>query len=113
MNQHAAALILSALLGELLGTGALPIFAQDPAYSAASKRLLAEQSIEVVGGFDVLGFTLVDENTVVMSIHPDVAVRQVVADLRGRRPWSGTGPSRLRRRERCGCLRQIKTGRRR
>ncbi|ORY66549.1 uncharacterized protein BCR38DRAFT_296954, partial [Pseudomassariella vexata] len=81
MTQHAAALTMASVLGELLGTGPLPILAQDPAYSPASKQLLADEGIKVVGGRGSLAFTHVDEQTVVFSCHPNIAVKQVVADI--------------------------------
>jgi hypothetical protein len=81
MTQHAAALTVAAVLGERLGTGPLPILAQDPAYSLVAKRLLVDVGIEVVGGRGSLAFTHVDESTVVFSCHPNIPVKQVIADI--------------------------------
>ena len=81
MTQHAAALTMAGVLGERLGTDPLPILAQDPAYSLVAKQLLIDVGIEVVGGRGSLAFTHVDEGTVVFSCHPNIPVKQVVADI--------------------------------
>lgn len=81
MTQHAAALTLATLFGELIGTEPLPVLVQDPAYTPESKQVLTEVGFEVVGGLGALGFTHVDDDTVVMSCSPDVPVKQVVADI--------------------------------
>ncbi|CAH0058872.1 unnamed protein product [Clonostachys solani] len=80
-TQHAAALTLSTILGERLGREPLPVMVQDPAYSEADKKILKEAGIEVIGGFGSLGFTHVDEETIVFSCHPNIPVRQIVADI--------------------------------
>ncbi|CAI6096278.1 unnamed protein product [Clonostachys chloroleuca] len=80
-TQHAAALTLSTILGERLGREPLPVMVQDPAYSEADKKILEEVGIEVIGGFGSLGFTHVDEETIVFSCHPNIPVRQIVADI--------------------------------
>ncbi|CAH0046347.1 unnamed protein product [Clonostachys solani] len=79
--QHAAALTIANVIGKRLGVGSLTVFCQDPIYNDADKRVLAEAGIQVVGGRGGLGFTLIDEDTVVFSCHPNIPVKQVVADL--------------------------------
>ncbi|CAG9986331.1 unnamed protein product [Clonostachys byssicola] len=79
--QHAAALTIAKVIGKRLDVGGLTVFCQDPIYSAADKRVLAEAGIQVVGGRGGLAFTYIDENTVVISCHPNIPVKQVVADL--------------------------------
>lgn len=81
MTQHAAALTMAAVLGGRLGTGPLPVLAQNPAYSPMAKRLLADEGIEVVGGHGSLAFTHVDDDTLVFSCNPNIPVKQVVADI--------------------------------
>ncbi|KAK7212434.1 hypothetical protein V2G26_019612 [Clonostachys chloroleuca] len=79
--QHAAALTIAKVIGKRLDVGGLTVFCQDPIYNDADKRVLAESGIQVVGGRGGLGFTYIDENTVVFSCHPNIPVKQVVADL--------------------------------
>jgi hypothetical protein len=81
MTQHAAALTMAKVFGEQIGTGPLHVVAQDPAYSPAARRLLTNEGFEVIDGIGCLGFTFVDENSIVFSVHPDVPVKQIVADL--------------------------------
>ncbi|VUC23782.1 unnamed protein product [Clonostachys rosea] len=80
-TQHAAALTLATVLGERFGKEPLHVMVQDPAYSEADKKILEEVGIEVIGGFGSLGFTHVDEETIVFSCHPNIPVRQIVADI--------------------------------
>lgn len=54
-------------------------FAQDPAYDAADRTVLAMEGISVLE--DPYGFLAVDETTVVISVAPSVPVRQIVADI--------------------------------
>ncbi|VUC37014.1 unnamed protein product [Clonostachys rosea] len=79
--QHAAALTIANVIGKRLNVGSLAVFCQDPIYNDADKRVLAEAGIQVVGGRGGLGFTYIDEDTVVFSCHPNIPVKQVVADL--------------------------------
>ena len=81
MTQHCAALTLAATLGAQIGKPPLKILAQDPAYAPNQVTLLAEEGIEVVPGIGALGFTYVDEDAIVFSCHPDVPVKQIVADV--------------------------------
>jgi hypothetical protein len=80
--QHLAAIDVASILGSRAGAGkTLPIMVQDPGYSDTSKRLLAAKGVDVIGGFGSLGFTFVDENSIVFSFSPDIPVKQVVADI--------------------------------
>ncbi|CAK7217231.1 hypothetical protein SBRCBS47491_003094 [Sporothrix bragantina] len=54
-------------------------FAQDPAYDAADRAVLAMEGISVLE--DPYGFLAVDETSVVISVAPSVPVRQIVADI--------------------------------
>lgn len=54
-------------------------FAQDPAYDAADRTVLAMEGISVLE--DPYGFLAVDETTVVISVAPSVPVRQIVTDI--------------------------------
>ena len=81
MTQHAAALTVAKILGERAGTDPLPVLAQDPWYSPVAKRILTEAGIQVIDGHGALAFTHVDEHSLVFSCHPDIPVRQIVADM--------------------------------
>ncbi|KAM5360946.1 hypothetical protein ACJZ2D_013400 [Fusarium nematophilum] len=81
MTQHAAALTLATVLGELQGTSPIPVLTQDPAYTPVAKQLLTELGIKIVGGLSSLGFTLIDYDTLVFSCHPDIPMKQIVADI--------------------------------
>jgi hypothetical protein len=80
--QHAAALTIAKVIGKRLEVGGLTVFCQNPIYNDADKRVLAEVGIQVMGGRGGLGFTYIDENTMVFSCHPNIPVKQVVADHR-------------------------------
>ncbi|KAK3381039.1 hypothetical protein B0H63DRAFT_195760 [Podospora didyma] len=54
-------------------------FAQDPAYLAEDKTVLHEAGITVLQ--DPRGFVEVDDEAVVISIAPDVPVKQIIADI--------------------------------
>ncbi|KAH7148216.1 hypothetical protein EDB81DRAFT_457776 [Dactylonectria macrodidyma] len=81
MTQHAAALSIAAVVGEMLGTAPLSVIAQEPVYSPVAKRLLTELGIEVVEGYGSLAFTQVDDDAIVVACAPDIPVKQVVADI--------------------------------
>ncbi|KAK3299893.1 uncharacterized protein B0H64DRAFT_2471 [Chaetomium fimeti] len=59
--------------------GVVRCYAQDPAYQDVDRAVLAEVGVTVLD--HPRGFLEVDESAVVFSLAPDVAVRQVVADL--------------------------------
>ena len=77
-SQHA--LILS--LRRLLQTRTIrPIecFAQDPIYTSSDKDVLAEHNIKVLN--DPRGFLHVDDSSVVLSVSPNMQVRQIITDI--------------------------------
>lgn len=55
------------------------MLAQDPAYTRVDKSVLEEDAIRCLD--DPGGFLDVDNLSVVISIAPDIPVRQVVADI--------------------------------
>ncbi|KIE03590.1 hypothetical protein MAJ_00121, partial [Metarhizium majus ARSEF 297] len=77
-EQHALMLTLAKMLQEHTGNS-VKCFAQDPAYSNTCKDILGKRDVDIVHGDT--GFLLVDENSIVLSISPNVPVRQVIADL--------------------------------
>ena len=54
-------------------------YAQDPAYTATDKSLLEQAGVTILN--DPEAFLEVDESTVVLSVSPNVCVRQIVADI--------------------------------
>lgn len=81
MTQHAAALTMASVLGKRFNTDPLPILAQDPCYTDAEKQLLTEVGIEIVGGLGCLGFTYVDDHSLVYTCGADILVTEIVADI--------------------------------
>ncbi|KAH8658046.1 hypothetical protein BX600DRAFT_514569 [Xylariales sp. PMI_506] len=87
MTQHAAALTVAHILGSRLGDvdnagpRALPVLVQDPVYSPVAQQLLKEEGIQVVSGYGSLAFTHVDDDSVVISCHPNIPVKQIIADI--------------------------------
>ncbi|KAM3553904.1 hypothetical protein MY1884_006416 [Beauveria asiatica] len=80
--QHAAALTMAAALTTTTAAAlgeTVPCYAQDPAYAAEEKKLLAALGFTVLE--DPKGFLEVDEATLVFSVRPNIPVRQVVADM--------------------------------
>ena len=59
--------------------GAEWCLAQEPAYEDADKLLLAYNGVHIA--IDPDGFLVANENTAVISILPDIAVKQVLFDL--------------------------------
>ncbi|KAI1468068.1 uncharacterized protein F4812DRAFT_389317 [Daldinia caldariorum] len=56
-----------------------PCFAQDPAYLPCDKRILAEAGITVLE--DPRAFLEVDDTCLVVSVDPNIPVRQIIADI--------------------------------
>ncbi|KAK1980796.1 hypothetical protein LZ30DRAFT_594048 [Colletotrichum cereale] len=77
-TQHAVALTLSQILGDLTGRK-IRCYAQDPAYTQASVEYLKSRNIVVLD--DPQGFLDVDEYTLVFSVAPTVPVKQIVTEL--------------------------------
>ena len=78
MVQHS--LLLS--LREWLSRGdpeKLPCYVQDPMYSDHDKSILQSEGVAVVD--DPMGFLEMDDENVVVSIYPNVFVKEIVADI--------------------------------
>jgi len=80
--QHAAVESLMEILKKRHGDD-IRCYAQDPAYVDSDKALLESIGIETIE--DPKGFLEVDGKTLVVSVAPNVCVRQIVADLQ----WPG------------------------
>jgi hypothetical protein len=78
--QHAFALEMRNLIHPLQPSlGHFQSYAQDPAYSEIDKRLLEKEGFAILD--DPRGFLEVDNSSVVLSIAPNIPVRQIVADI--------------------------------
>lgn len=97
MTQHLAAQTMASVFGAQIGKPPLRIMAQDPAYAPGQIEFLAEVGIDVVPGIGALGFTYVDDDSIVFSCSPDVPVKQIVADIA--KPagmiWNAVKPAEL------------------
>ncbi|KAH7066692.1 hypothetical protein BKA63DRAFT_371412, partial [Paraphoma chrysanthemicola] len=79
-QQHLAACTIRDLIANTPGCTAPTIFAQDPEYSSAEKAYLSDQlKINVLD--DPEGFKSLTGNTFVITISPNVPVRQIVVDM--------------------------------
>ncbi|KAJ5817588.1 hypothetical protein N7447_007596 [Penicillium robsamsonii] len=54
-------------------------YSQDPAYTEVDKKILDEEGIEVID--DPRGWLEVDEHSVVLSIAPNVPVKEIITDI--------------------------------
>lgn len=82
ITQHAAILTLTDLLHSKKAAGSetnVQCFAQDPAYTDIDKTVLQRTGIMVLD--DPRGFCEVDDNSIVLSVCPNVPVRQIIIDI--------------------------------
>ncbi|KAL2129427.1 hypothetical protein VTI74DRAFT_7821 [Chaetomium olivicolor] len=83
MAQHALMLAMRDILERAAGDGGekveIKCFAQDPIYTPVDEHVLGEVGITVLD--DPRGFIEVDESSVVISVSPNVPVKQIVADI--------------------------------
>jgi hypothetical protein len=82
-SQHALQLTIKDWLHERdRGTemaGSIASYVQDPGYTDIDKEILTEAGLEVID--DPRGWLEVDEQTVLLSIAPNVPTKEIVADL--------------------------------
>ncbi|KAF2499566.1 hypothetical protein BU16DRAFT_524039 [Lophium mytilinum] len=78
-TQHACIQTLREMLPKGDSGEAVPVWAQDPGYTDIDKRILTALDIVVVN--DPQGFLAITPNTLVVSLSPDVPVRQIIADV--------------------------------
>ncbi|GAB1312677.1 hypothetical protein MFIFM68171_02887 [Madurella fahalii] len=81
MYQHALILTLRDILERRQGADQPQIacFAQDPVYTEADREVLARLDIKVLE--DPRAFLEVDDDTLVISVAPNIPVRQIIADI--------------------------------
>lgn len=77
-RQHALMQTLRTLISEQQKHD-VQIFCQDPGYDTVDEEILKGLDMTIVD--DPSGFLKVDNETFVISIYPDVCVRQIIADM--------------------------------
>ena len=78
-TQHALLLTIQDILREPGRQAQIPCFVQDPGYTAVDKDVLGTSGITVLD--DPMGFVEVDDESVLVSIHPNCPVKEIVHDL--------------------------------
>ncbi|KAH6638641.1 hypothetical protein BKA67DRAFT_671795 [Truncatella angustata] len=86
MLQHSLVHMIAKRIEEirkLTGTGQpeVTLYAQEPLYTRFDKDVLTMGSFNIVRGFGVKGFLLVDDKTMVISQWPNFPLREAVLDL--------------------------------
>ncbi|KAI1118306.1 hypothetical protein F5Y14DRAFT_447182 [Nemania sp. NC0429] len=79
LTQYALLLSLRELIADNSGVDGISCYAQDPALSPAATKALEDAGIRVLK--DPHGFLEIDDQTIVVSISPDVPVKQIVTDI--------------------------------
>jgi hypothetical protein len=79
-TQHAMVLGIASVLRETHGRE-IKCYLQDPIYNSVDKEFLESKGFTILQ--DPKGFLEVDEETLVVSISPNVPVKQIIADM----PW--------------------------
>ncbi|KAI1662377.1 hypothetical protein F4813DRAFT_385091 [Daldinia decipiens] len=100
-REHALLLTIARALNERKGTNQgsnVAVYLQDPAYTTVCKSVLSgTYGFRIINGFGARGFTMVDENTLVMGHHPSFPLREIIADIA--RPaamcWPPPDPTRF------------------
>lgn len=80
MAQHTLALMIRDFLGDLYGENSSTIqcYSENPFYAPVDKQVLSEAGFTIIN--DLRAFLEVDETSLVISMDPDIPVRQIVAD---------------------------------
>ncbi|KAK7014710.1 hypothetical protein R3P38DRAFT_3573570 [Favolaschia claudopus] len=78
VRQHALIIAIKNML-ESREKSRIEVYAQDPAYSEVDKELLNAYGISVIA--DPRGFLRVTSESIVVSISPNIPIRQIVADI--------------------------------
>lgn len=79
LTQHMALLTIAEILKQRNGGRKVKCYTQDPVNKGVGNEFL--KTIGITSLDDPKGFLEVDDKTLVVSIHPNVPVRQVIADL--------------------------------
>ncbi|KGO77606.1 hypothetical protein PITC_074130 [Penicillium italicum] len=78
-SQHALLLTMTEWLRERDHKEKVLCYSQDPAYSEVDRKILDEASIQVIE--DPRGWLEVDEHSIVLSIAPNVPVKEIITDI--------------------------------
>lgn len=78
-SQHALLVTMTEWLQERDHKEKVLCYSQDPDYSEVDKKILDEAGIEVIE--DPRGWLEVDENSIVLSIAPNVPVKEIITDI--------------------------------
>jgi hypothetical protein len=92
-TQHLAALTIASILKERFKLPTVDVISQDPAFMATDQEFLRSVGIEPVK--DSKGFLEITERTFVITVYPNICVRQIVADLTwpAAMIWATTSPT--------------------
>lgn len=80
LKEHMAVLAIAEEVARVK-RGPVTIYAADPCYTTECRRALAVMGIQVVNCFGAKAFTMVDENSIVVTRYPSFPVREILADL--------------------------------
>ncbi|CAI7670689.1 unnamed protein product [Penicillium crustosum] len=78
-SQHALLITMTEWLQERDHKEKVLFYSQDPEYSEVDEKILEEAGIEVIE--DPRGWLEVDENSIVLSIAPNVPVKEIITDI--------------------------------
>ncbi|RYC61054.1 hypothetical protein CHU98_g5165 [Xylaria longipes] len=79
--EHAAARVVWKAVQEVSSAPKVALLVQNPLYTDVCKKVLQESDFDIIEGFGAKGFSLTDDNTVVLGHRPSFPLRQIVADL--------------------------------
>ncbi|KAI1406169.1 hypothetical protein F4819DRAFT_441827 [Hypoxylon fuscum] len=72
---------VAATIQEMTKGKAVQVYFQDPGYTSVCKEILRELEHEVIECFGARGFTMIDENTLVIAHCASFPIREIVADI--------------------------------
>ena len=81
LYEHAAVNVLAKAIREVSCSSSVTFAVQEPCYTDVCIEVLEEFGFVVIEGYGAKGFTLIDDNTVVVTHHPDFPFRQIIADM--------------------------------
>ncbi|TGJ84220.1 hypothetical protein E0Z10_g4517 [Xylaria hypoxylon] len=79
--EHAAAKIVAKAAQEVSSSPKVKLLIYDPLYTDVCKTVLEEFGLDIIQGFGAKGFSLVDDNTIVLAHHPNFPLREIIADI--------------------------------
>ncbi|KAI1195287.1 hypothetical protein F5X97DRAFT_308606 [Nemania serpens] len=78
--EYAAARVVARAV-QVVSSSPTVLLAQDPMYTSVCKKILDEFGIDVIEGYGAKGFSLLDDDTLVLAHHPSFPLREIIADL--------------------------------